>query len=78
MPQLSSGRRFGIAASNFVRVLENGSDTSQGEPPNAPVYDSGFTVGMIQRGESDWSDAEVREINNRLSANTQLNGWLEQ
>ena len=109
MPQLNSGRHFGIAASNFVEVLVNGSDTqkqalvmtlrlevtspeallphtrvvyfhtSEGlEPPHAPAYDSGFTIGMIQNGESDWSDVEVQELSDWLNDNTQIDGWLEQ
>src|SRR5690554_8100322 len=108
MPQLSSGRHFGIAASGFVELLKNGSDTqkyaltvmlrlqvttpaqllvhtrivyydtSQGQPPHAPAYDSGFTAGMIQKGESDWSLVEVSELNHWLQTNPQLEGWLEQ
>ncbi|MBU2887480.1 hypothetical protein KO507_17075 [Gilvimarinus agarilyticus] len=108
MPQLSTGRHFCIAGSNFIEVLESGSDTqkhaltltlrlevtkpddllpyiriayfdtsNREEPPQAPMYDSGLTLGMIQRGESDWSTVEVEELNRWLHTNPQVEAWLQ-
>lgn len=47
----------------------------EGEPPDAPRYESGFTVGDVKDGKSDWSDAEIEELQHWLTT-SRADRWL--
>lgn len=48
-----------------------------GVPPDAPAFASGFTVGMVLRGESDWASDDVESFERWLVEDDgQLNEFL--
>lgn len=50
----------------------------EGNPPNAASYDSGFLVKDILEGEADWTEEEIREFENWLNTNPEINHWLSE
>lgn len=50
---------------------------NQGVPPDAPTYYSGFTVGDLRAGRSDWSDEEVAELCDFLEKEPRAQAWIE-
>ena len=49
---------------------------NEGTPPNAPSYDSGFSIKDILEGKSDWSEEEVSEYRTWLETNENFKQWL--
>ena len=49
----------------------------EGEPPNAPRYLSGFTVGNILEGKSDWTDSEAREFAMWVESDARFIAWTQ-
>lgn len=107
MPQLHSGRHFGLAPSTILQQITEGTDESrsawmmqfrtlirtpialldtvgilyfredEGTPPHAPTYYSGWLVGDVRAGKSDWTSAEVTEFEAWLQENPRLQTWLQ-
>lgn len=51
-------------------------EEGQGEPPNAPMYRSGFLVQDVLAGKAGWTAEEISEFDLWLKKNEQLNAWL--
>lgn len=45
-------------------------------PPDALSYDSGFLVKDVLEGKADWSEDEIREFDNWLTANPKVEMFL--
>ncbi len=48
----------------------------EGEPPDAPVYRSGFTVGDIVDGNAGWSKDEIEELQAWIAKDENVQDWL--
>jgi hypothetical protein len=51
-------------------------EDGNGEPPNAPMYRSGFSVQDVLSGKAGWTSEEISEFDLWLKENKQLNAWL--
>ncbi len=59
---------------NFLPVIY--FKEGEGEPPNAPMYRSGFLVKDVLAGKANWSIDEVEELRLWLETNESLKAWL--
>ena len=59
---------------NFLPVIY--FKEGEGEPPNAPMYRSGFLVKDVLSGKADWSSDEIEELKLWLKTNEALKEWL--
>lgn len=50
----------------------------EGNPPNAPSYSSGFSVKDVLEGKAGWTEEEIHEFENWLSASPEVNQWLSE
>ncbi len=51
---------------------------SEGNPPNAPSYSSGFLVKDVLEGKAGWSEEEIREFENWLNTSPEVNQWVSE
>ncbi len=49
----------------------------QGVPPDAPFYYSGWCVGDVLEGRSDWGADEVAELRDLLENDPRANEWFQ-
>ena len=59
---------------DFLPVVYYKQD--QGNPPNAPAYNSGFLVMDVLAGKAGWSDVEIAEFRHWLKVNEYVNAAL--
>lgn len=60
---------------NFMPVIY--FKEGEGEPPNAPMYRSGFLVKDVLAGKAEWSSDEIEELKLWLKTNEPLRDWLK-
>jgi hypothetical protein len=48
----------------------------EGQPPDAPAYDSGYTVGEVLEGKAGWTEDEIRELTQWMDTDPQHARWL--
>lgn len=51
-------------------------DQEKGEPPDAPMYRSGFMVKDVLAGKAGWDADEISEFDSWLKQDKALNAWL--
>lgn len=49
----------------------------QGTPPNAPSYDSGFSVIEVLNGEANWTAEEIEELRQFMASDQRFAAWLQ-
>jgi hypothetical protein len=48
----------------------------EGDPPNTPCNNSGFTVRDVLNGRAGWSHEDLDQFKNWLETNPAMDGWL--
>jgi len=48
----------------------------EGEPPNAPKYNSGFQIKDVREGKAGWSQDEIDEFDHWLKTEPRFQTWL--
>ena len=48
----------------------------QGEPPDAPQYESGHLVQDVLDGKAGWSEIEIEDFKKWLETDPALNDWV--
>lgn len=51
-------------------------DTTQGMPPDAPRYLSGYNLREVLEGKAGWSEAEIAEVRQWAETDLRLCDWL--
>lgn len=49
----------------------------QGTPPNAPTYNSGYALGDVLEGRTDWRPDEVDDLREFVERNPRFQPWLQ-
>jgi hypothetical protein len=49
----------------------------EGTPPDAPNYHSGYCIGDVLEGRSDWTESERNELREFIESEPRFRSWLE-